>query len=95
MVKYALVAAGAAELFIRGPRDILKNPHKLWDHVAGTALVRAAGGQVTGLDGRPVDFTQGAELRGTLGLIASNGRIHSRLVEVVARTAGLEWGFLS
>ncbi|MGZ3458539.1 MAG: inositol monophosphatase family protein [Archangium sp.] len=95
MVKYALVAAGAVELFIRGPRDIQKNPHKLWDHVAGTALVRAAGGQVTRLDGRRVDFSQGAELRGTLGLIASNGRVHPRLVEAMARTAGLEWGFLS
>jgi 3'-phosphoadenosine 5'-phosphosulfate (PAPS) 3'-phosphatase len=94
MVKYALVAAGAADLFIRGPRDIRKNPHKTWDHVAGTALVRAAGGQVTGLDGRAVDFSQGAELRGTLGLIASNGLIHSRVVEAMARAAGEEWGFL-
>ncbi|MFY0527304.1 inositol monophosphatase family protein [Archangium gephyra] len=94
MVKYALVAAGAADLFIRGPRDIRKNPHKTWDHVAGTALVRAAGGQVTGLDGREVDFSQGAELRGTLGLIASNGLIHSRVVEAMARAAGEEWGFL-
>jgi 3'(2'), 5'-bisphosphate nucleotidase len=94
MVKYALVAAGAADLFIRGPRDIRKNPHKTWDHVAGTALVRAAGGQVTGLDGRAVDFSQGAELRGTLGLIVSNGLIHSRVVEAMARAAGEEWGFL-
>jgi 3'(2'), 5'-bisphosphate nucleotidase len=95
MIKYALVAAGAADVFIRGPRDIRKNPHKSWDHVAGAALVRVAGGQVTGLDGRGVDFSQGAELRGTLGLIASNGHIHPRLVEAMARVAGEEWGFLS
>lgn len=94
MIKYALVAAGAADLFIRGPRDIRKNPHKTWDHVAGTALVRAAGGQVTGLDGRRVDFSQGAELRGTLGLIASNGPIHLRVVAAMAKAAGQEWGFL-
>ncbi|HYO71264.1 MAG TPA: inositol monophosphatase family protein [Archangium sp.] len=94
MVKYALVAAGAADLLIRGPRDIRKNPHKTWDHVAGTALVRAAGGQVTGLDGRPVDFSQGAELRGTLGLIVSNGRVHPRVVEAMIKAAGEEWGFL-
>lgn len=94
MIKYALVAAGAADLFIRGPRDIRKNPHKAWDHVAGTALVRAAGGQVTGLDGRRVDFSQGAELRGTLGLIASNGPIHLRVVAAMAKAAGQEWGFL-
>ena len=63
-------------------------------HGLRRALVRAAGGQVTGLDGRAVDFSQGAELRGTLGLIASNGLIHSRVVEAMARAAGEEWGFL-
>jgi 3'(2'), 5'-bisphosphate nucleotidase len=94
MLKYALVAAGAAELFIRGPRDIQTNPHKTWDHVAGTALVRAAGGQVTGLDGRKVDFSRGSDLQGTLGVIASNGRIHGRIVEAMAREAGAQWGFV-
>jgi 3'(2'), 5'-bisphosphate nucleotidase len=94
MVKYALVAAGAADVYVRGPRDSRKNPHKLWDHVAGTALVRAAGGQVTGLDGRAVDFSQGTELR-TPGLLVSNGRVHMGLVEAIARVAGEEWGFLS
>ncbi len=94
MIKYALVAAGAAELFIRGPRDIRKNPHKAWDHVAGAALVHAAGGRVSGLDGTRVDFSQGAELRGTLGLIASNGLFHEHVVEAMARAAGEEWGFL-
>jgi 3'(2'), 5'-bisphosphate nucleotidase len=95
MVKYALVAAGAADVYVRGPRDIRKHPHKIWDHVAGTALVRAAGGQVTALDGRAVDFSQGAELRNTLGLLVSNGLIHMRMVEVMARVAGAEWGFLT
>ena len=93
MVKYALVAAGAADLFVRGPRDTRKDPHKVWDHVAGTALVRAAGGRVTGLDGRSVDFSRGTDLH-TLGLIVSNGHIHPRLVQAMARVAGVEWGFL-
>jgi 3'(2'), 5'-bisphosphate nucleotidase len=93
MLKYALVAAGAADLFIRGPRDTRKNPHKVWDHVAGTALVQAAGGRVTGLDGRSVEFGLGVELR-TLGLIASNGRIHMDVVKAMGRAAGEEWGFL-
>lgn len=95
MLKYALVAAGAAELFIRGPRDIQKNPHKIWDHVAGAALVKAAGGEVTRLDGHAVDFSQAPELRGTLGLIASNGRIHRAIVDAMGKAAGARWGFLS
>jgi len=91
MVKYALVAAGAAELYVRGPRDSRFRPPKIWDHVAGTALVRAAGGRVTTLDGGPVDFTRGQVLEGTVGLLVSNGRIHERLVDAVARGAGAAW----
>ena len=48
---------------------------------------------MTGLDGRAVDFSRGAELR-TPGLIASNGRIHMHVVEAMVRVAGAEWGFL-
>jgi 3'-phosphoadenosine 5'-phosphosulfate (PAPS) 3'-phosphatase len=92
MVKYALVAAGEAEVYVRGPRDARHRPPKVWDHVAGTALVRAAGGRVTRLDGGPVDFTRGRELEGTVGLLVSNGRVHARLVEAVARGAGEDWG---
>jgi 3'(2'), 5'-bisphosphate nucleotidase len=80
MVKYALVAAGAADLFVRSPRG--RSPHKIWDHVAGTALVRTAGGQVTGLHGEPVDFTRGTELSNA-GLVVSNGRVHARVVEAL------------
>ncbi|XXF76828.1 inositol monophosphatase family protein [Myxococcaceae bacterium GXIMD 01537] len=82
MVKYALVAAGAADLFVRSPRG--RSPHKLWDHVAGTALVRAAGGVVTGLRGEPVDFTQGTELSNP-GLVVSNAVLHARVVAATTR----------
>ncbi|HSP78437.1 MAG TPA: inositol monophosphatase family protein, partial [Myxococcaceae bacterium] len=88
------VAAGAAELYVRGPRDAKFRAPKIWDHVAGTALLRAAGGRVTTLDGGPVDFTRGRGLEGTVGLLASNGRIHARLVDAVARGAGEAWGTL-
>lgn len=82
MVKYALIAAGAADLFVRTPRG--RSPHKVWDHVAGTALVRAAGGKVTGLRGEPVDFTRGTELPNE-GLLVSNGRAHDRVQQALTR----------
>jgi 3'(2'), 5'-bisphosphate nucleotidase len=82
MVKYGLVAAGAAELFVRGPRAEGKHPHMAWDHAAGTALVLAAGGRVTGLEGEPVDFTRGRELPNA-GIIVSNVRLHARVLEAV------------
>ena len=84
MLKYALVAAGAADVFLRGPRDIQKSPHHAWDHVAGAALVHGAGGRVTGLEGEPLDFGTGVALRNR-GVLVSNGRAHARLVQAFAR----------
>jgi 3'(2'), 5'-bisphosphate nucleotidase len=89
MVKYALVAAGAADLFVRSPRG--KSPHKIWDHVAGVALVRTAGGTVTGLRGEPVDFSHGLELSNA-GLVVSNGRIHARIVDAIRAISPLPLG---
>ena len=47
-----------------------------WDVVAGGALVRAAGGRVSSLDGGEPDWQIGH-------VIASNGRIHDDLVRLV------------
>jgi 3'(2'), 5'-bisphosphate nucleotidase len=86
MVKYGLVAAGEAELFVRGPREG-GNRHMVWDHVAGTALVLAAGGRVTGLEGEPVDFSRGRELPNA-GLLVSNVRLHARALAAVRMLRG-------
>ncbi len=48
----------------------------VWDCAAGAAIVRAAGGTVTHLDGGRADLTRGH-------LLASNGRIHQALSELV------------
>ena len=51
MEKYALVACGDADLYMRLPRAGSEYAHKVWDHAAGVALVQAAGGMITGLHG--------------------------------------------
>jgi 3'(2'), 5'-bisphosphate nucleotidase len=79
MDKYAMVAAGDADLYLRFPSD-KGYLHKAWDHAAGTALVQAAGGMVTDLNGEPLDFTQGALLVNNRGMVVSNGRIHERVL---------------
>ncbi len=43
-----------------------------WDTAAGAAIVRAAGGTVTGYDGAPFDVREGR-------LLATNGRLHPAL----------------
>ena len=84
MEKYALVACGDADLYMRLPRAGSSYAHKIWDHVAGVALVQAAGGTVTDLDGSPLDFSRGDTLPNP-GMIISNGQHHQRVVEAVQR----------
>ena len=49
---------------------------KPWDVAAGALIVTEAGGQVTGMDGSPFDARASH-------LVASNGRVHDRMLEVV------------
>jgi myo-inositol-1(or 4)-monophosphatase len=47
-----------------------------WDVAAGALLVREAGGRVTGGAGQPFDVDEAT-------IVASNGRIHDRMVAVL------------
>ena len=79
--KYAMVARGDAEIYLRLPRgDYVEN---IWDHAAGMILVEEGGGTVTDLDGRPLDFTRGAKLTENRGIVATNGRFHEQVVAAV------------
>lgn len=79
--KYARVAAGDADLYLRLPRITSTRPHMIWDHAAGTALVQAGGGLVSDVDGSPLDFSQGRTLAKNRGMIVANPRLHPRLIE--------------
>lgn len=77
--KYGVVARGDAELYLRLPT----RPgylEKIWDHAAGTLVVQEAGGTVTDVDGRPLDFGQGRELRANRGVVVSHGPCHDLVV---------------
>ncbi len=80
--KYAMLACGDADLYLRLPREA-KPKHKSWDHAAGVALIQAAGGVVTDIDGSMLDFSTGAILSNNLGMVVTNGAIHDRVLEVV------------
>lgn len=84
MEKYALVACGDADLYMRLPPAGSSYAHKIWDHAAGTALVIQAGGRVTDLDGSPLDFSQGDTLP-NVGMIVSNGQHHDRIIAAVQK----------
>lgn len=84
MDKYAMIACGDADLYLRLPREAVPQ-HKAWDHAAGVALVQAAGGVATDLDGSALDFSTGAILSNNMGMVVTNGLIHDRVLEIVQR----------
>ncbi len=79
--KYALVARGDAEIYLRLPRPGAKRyVEKIWDHAAGALVVEEAGGRVTDMEGRPLDFAQGARLENNRGIVATNGPLHDAVI---------------
>ena len=78
--KYGRVAAGEADLYLRLWPAGHSAQHHIWDHAAGSALVQAAGGIVSDIDGASLDFSQGRALLRNQGVIAANPRIHARVV---------------
>ena len=81
--KYGRVAEGMADCYFRLPRNQNDNIW-IWDHAPGTALVVAAGGRVSDLQGRPLDFAQGRALPND-GVLVTNGHIHHRVVEAIRK----------
>jgi 3'(2'), 5'-bisphosphate nucleotidase len=81
--KYAAVARGDASIYLRLPTR-KGYEEKIWDHAAGALIVREAGGRVSDIRGRALDFAQGRTLRANLGVVATGGRIHDRVIEAIA-----------
>ncbi len=80
--KYAVVARGEAEAYLRLPRD-KKYQEKIWDHAAGMLVVTEAGGRVTDIHGRDLDFSRGHLLENNSGVIVTNGRVHDRVLRTI------------
>ncbi|MCE9590273.1 MAG: 3'(2'),5'-bisphosphate nucleotidase [Planctomycetes bacterium] len=80
--KYATVAAGEASIYLRLPTRA-DYREKIWDHAAGAIVVEEAGGRVTDIDGKPLDFSLGRELTANRGIVATNGPIHDAVVAAV------------
>jgi 3'(2'), 5'-bisphosphate nucleotidase len=75
--KYALLAAGKGDLLLR-----LLSPakpdyrEKIWDQAAGALVLQEAGGRISDLRGKSLDFTSGYRLVHNRGILASNTDLH-------------------
>jgi 3'(2'), 5'-bisphosphate nucleotidase len=82
--KYAVLAAGGGEILLR-----LLSPsrpdyrEKIWDQAAGSIIVEEAGGRVSDLSGKDLDFTQGRTLAVNRGVVATNGALHDKVLNAL------------
>ncbi|MFK8185697.1 MAG: 3'(2'),5'-bisphosphate nucleotidase [Phormidesmis sp.] len=83
--KYGAVASGNAVLYLRLPSA--KYPdyrEKIWDHAAGVIVVEEAGGRITDMYGKDLDFSKAHRLE-TTGVVVSNGEIHEKVLAALAQ----------
>lgn len=83
-VKYAVLSRGEADVYLRLPNP--KSPdyrEKIWDHAAGVAIVTEAGGHVTDIFGRDLDFSAGKKLENNRGVVVSSGPVHSEVIDLI------------
>jgi 3'(2'), 5'-bisphosphate nucleotidase len=84
--KYGAIACGQAALYLRLPWTEKPDYQEyIWDHAAGAIVVEEAGGCVTDMDGKPLDFTQGTTLVANRGIVASASDCHEAVLAVLAK----------
>lgn len=85
--KYAVVARGEGDVYLRLPtkKDYRE---KIWDHAGGVLVVEEAGGRVTDIDGKPLEFTHGRELSANRGVVVTNGHLHDDVLRAIREHVG-------
>lgn len=82
--KYGLVARGDVGVYLRLPNPGTPGySEKVWDHAAGSIIVEEAGGEVTDTLGRPLAFGLGDRLSSNVGILATIGGVHTKVLEVL------------
>lgn len=83
--KYAVLADGKGELLLRLLSP--KQPdyrEKIWDQAAGSLVLQEAGGRITDLHGKDLDFSTGRSLVHNRGILASNSFLHAAALQALA-----------
>jgi 3'(2'), 5'-bisphosphate nucleotidase len=85
--KYAVLAGGYAGLHFRLISPLTPDyREKIWDVAAGALIVQEAGGRVTDLTGRELDYGAGYRLENNQGILASNGKLHELALKSLQAT---------
>jgi 3'(2'), 5'-bisphosphate nucleotidase len=81
-MRYVALVVGGGDVQLRIPRP-RGAPAHVWDHAGVQLIFTEAGGRITDLNGREMDFGTGRELSNNWGIIAARRGVHARISEVV------------
>ncbi|KAG4290933.1 3'(2'),5'-bisphosphate nucleotidase [Fusarium proliferatum] len=79
-IRYAALLVGDGDFQLRIPSsdDVMMH---IWDHAGAQLILTEAGGKVTDLDGKDMDFGAGRDLSQNNGLLAARQGIHAAVLE--------------
>ncbi|SMR58475.1 unnamed protein product [Zymoseptoria tritici ST99CH_1E4] len=83
LMKYAVLGLGRASVVVR----IFKYTSwrsNMWDHAGGILIFEEAGGKVTDLDGKAIDFSQGRKMAANYGLVCAPSSVHAHVLQVAS-----------
>lgn len=80
--KYAVVARGQADVYLRVPSDTAY-VERIWDHAAGALIAAEGGCVVSDLRGDPLDFGQGRGLAKNTGVVVAPPSLHPRVIAAI------------
>jgi 3'(2'), 5'-bisphosphate nucleotidase len=82
--KYGILARGEVTLYLRVPSSAEPGyTENIWDHAAGSIIAEEAGGRVTDISGRPLDFSSGIKMEKNRGVLVSNGILHEVVLKAL------------
>jgi len=80
--KYGALSCGLADIYLRLPTRAGYR-EMIWDHAAGVLVVEEAGGKVSDIDGKPLDFSKGYRLEENRGVVVTCGPFHDEVIAAV------------
>jgi 3'(2'), 5'-bisphosphate nucleotidase len=82
--KYGILARGEVTLYLRVPSPSEPGyKENIWDHAAGSIIAEEAGGRVTDVLGRPLDFSSGIKMVKNHGILVSNEILHDVVLKAL------------
>ncbi len=83
--KYGILARGEVTFYLRVPSPAEPGyKENIWDHAAGSIIAEEAGGKVTDVLGRPLDFSSGIKMIKNHGILVSNRALHDVVLKALA-----------